>query len=173
MNEDSPTEIATLGAGCFWCVEAIFERLEGVSDVTSGYMGGAITNPTYKAVCTGQTGHAEVVQVTFDPATISFAKLLEWFWQLLDPTTLNRQGNDVGSQYRSAIFYHSESQRDVAQKAKEAASGQFENPIVTEISPASQFWPAEEYHQDFFRLNPNQPYCNALIPPKLRKLGLD
>ncbi|MEM1296095.1 MAG: peptide-methionine (S)-S-oxide reductase MsrA [Verrucomicrobiota bacterium] len=175
MNEDSQTEIATLGAGCFWCVEAIFERLEGVTDVKSGYMGGPVSDPTYQAVCTGQTGHAEVVQVTFDPSQITFEKLLEWFWQLHDPTTLNRQGNDVGTQYRSAIFYHSEEQREAAQQAKEKAdaSDQFDRPIVTEITEASTFWVAEEYHQDFFRLNPTQPYCNAIIPPKLRKLGLD
>ncbi len=173
MNHDSQTEVATLGAGCFWCVEAVLERLDGVSDVMSGYMGGSIVDPTYAAVCGGQTGHAEVVQVTFDPEIISFEKLLEWFWQLHDPTTLNRQGGDVGTQYRSAIYYHSEEQKETAERSKAAASGDFSDPIVTEITAASKFWPAEDYHQDFYRLNPRQPYCNAIIPPKLRKLGLD
>lgn len=168
-------EIATFGAGCFWCVEAVFERLDGVSDAKSGYMGGPGANPTYEAVCTGATGHAEVVQVTFDPAVMSYEQLLGWFWKLHDPTTLNRQGADRGTQYRSAIFYHSEAQRETAAKSKVAAdaSGEFPAPIVTEISPATTFWPAEDYHQDFFRLNPTQPYCCALIPPKLAKLGLE
>ena len=165
-------EIATLGAGCFWCVEAIFERIPGVSDVKSGYMGGAILNPTYKAVCSGQTGHAEVVQLTFDPEKVTYREILEWFWQLHDPTTLNRQGGDIGTQYRSAIFYHSEEQRTTAEQAKMAAAKDFSSPIVTEITEAVQFWEAEDYHQDFFRLNPNQPYCRAVIPPKLAKLGL-
>lgn len=168
-------EIATFGAGCFWCVEAVFERLDGVSDAKSGYMGGKTANPTYEAVCTGSTGHAEVVQVTFDPEVLPFEQLLDWFWKLHDPTTLNRQGGDVGTQYRSAIFYHSEAQREAAEKSKAAAdaSGAFSSPIVTEITAAAEFWPAEGYHQDFFRNNPTQPYCCAVIPPKLAKLGLD
>jgi len=174
-DSQSPREIATFGAGCFWCVEAVLERLDGVLDVTSGYMGGPNPNPTYKQVCTGQTGHAEVVQVTFDPTVISFEELVSWFWKLHDPTTLNRQGADTGTQYRSAIFYHSEAQREIAEKSKAAAdaSGLFPRPIVTEISPASTYWLAEDYHQDFFQTNPNQPYCQMVIPPKLAKLGLD
>ncbi|MEO0445428.1 MAG: peptide-methionine (S)-S-oxide reductase MsrA [Verrucomicrobiota bacterium] len=163
---------ATLGAGCFWCVEAVILRLPGVLKVTSGYMGGELDEPTYEAICTGQTGHAEVIQIDFDPVETPFEKLLDYFWQLHDPTTLNRQGNDRGTQYRSAIFYHDDDQRETADRSKEAAASLFSDPIVTEITEASVFWPAEEYHQDFFRRNPTQPYCCALIPPKLAKLGL-
>ncbi|MFT5470605.1 MAG: peptide-methionine (S)-S-oxide reductase [Verrucomicrobiales bacterium] len=168
-------EIATFGAGCFWCVEAVFERLPGASDAKSGYMGGAVENPTYEAICRGSTGHAEVVQVTFDPEVLPFEQLLGWFWKLHDPTTLNRQGGDVGTQYRSAIFYHSEAQRETAETSKAAtdASGAFSSPIATEITAAVKFWSAEGYHQDFFTNNPSQPYCCAVIPPKLAKLGLD
>ncbi len=168
-------ELVTLGAGCFWCVEAVLERVDGILEVTSGYMGGDLENPSYEAVCTGRTGHAEVVQVAFDPSRLSFEELLGWFWRLHDPTTLNRQGADTGTQYRSAIFYHSEAQKNAAEasKAEMDASGAFASPIVTEIVPASTFWPAEAYHQDFYRLNPNQPYCRAVIPPKLEKLGLE
>ena len=176
MAQTNPkSELATFGAGCFWCVEAVFERLEGVSDVTSGYMGGDTPNPTYKQICTGNTGHAEVVQITFDPETIGYEELLQWFWKSHDPTTLNRQGGDMGTQYRSAIFYHDERQRDLAErsKAEADASGAFASPIVTEITPASTYWMAEDYHQDFYQLNPSQPYCMAVIPPKLKKLGLD
>ena len=174
-NPTTGPEHATLAAGCFWCVEAVFEQLEGVSEVSSGYMGGAVENPTYEQVCSGNTGHAEVVQVTFDPQQIAYEKLLEWFWKLHDPTTLNRQGNDVGTQYRSAIFYHSEQQRAAAQAALKAAdsSGEFNRPIVTEITAATQFYPAENYHQEYYRLNKRQPYCRSIIAPKLKKLGLD
>jgi len=171
----SATEVATFGAGCFWCVEAVLERVDGVVKVTSGYMGGSVKNPTYEDVCTGTTGHAEVVQVTFDPNRISYRKLLQIFWKLHDPTTLNRQGADVGTQYRSVIFYHSEAQREAAEASKRAAneSGAFGSPIVTEITEAGTFYPAEDYHQDFYRLNPNHQYCRFVIVPKLDKLGLD
>ena len=169
------TEIATLAAGCFWCVEAFLERLDGVLDVRSGYMGGGVEDPTYEQVCGGGTGHAEVVQVSFDPELLGYRELLEWFWKLHDPTTLNRQGHDVGTQYRSAIFYHSEAQKAAAEKSKDAAnrSGAFADPIVTEITAASQFYPAEAYHQDYYRLNKNAGYCRFVIAPKLDKLGLE
>ena len=166
-------ETATLGAGCFWCVEAVLEQLDGVTDVVSGYMGGPNPNPTYKEVCTGLTGHAEVVQITFDPSVISYDTLLGYFWQLHDPTTLNRQGADVGTQYRSAIFYHSDAQREAAEKSKTTHGGDFSDPIVTEISEASEFFPAEDYHQDYYRLNKTAGYCRVVIAPKLDKLGLD
>ena len=166
-------EVATFGAGCFWCVEAVLEQLDGVFDVSSGYMGGTVPNPTYKQVCAGTTGHAEVVQVTFDPAVIPYATLLDWFWKLHDPTTLNRQGADVGTQYRSAIFVHSEAQRAAAERSKAAAQPAFDDPIVTEITTASEYYPAEDYHQDYYRLNTSQGYCRAVIAPKLNKLGLD
>ena len=164
-------EVATLGAGCFWCVEAIFQELEGVVKVESGYSGGSIKNPGYKEVCSGRTGHAEVVQVTFDPGTLSFQELLEVFWQTHDPTTLNRQGADRGTQYRSAIFYHSESQRSVATqlKARLDQSGAFSDPIVTEITAFDTFYVAEDYHQNYFNENGSQPYCNMVIRPKLEK----
>ena len=163
---------ATFGAGCFWCVEAVFEQLEGVHSAVSGYSGGKTKNPTYKAVCTGRTGHAEVVQVTFDPAVISFDELLEVFWQTHDPTTLNRQGNDVGTQYRSAIFFHNEQQREAAEgyKKKLDASAAFDAPIVTEISPHREFFPAEDYHQQYFELNGHEPYCAAVVKPKVDKV---
>jgi peptide-methionine (S)-S-oxide reductase len=176
MSENkSRTEIATLGAGCFWCVEAVLEQIDGVKSVESGYMGGTTPNPTYRDVCNGDTGHAEVTQVTFDPDTLSYADLLEWFWRLHDPTTLNRQGNDVGTQYRSAIFFHSEEQRGTAEASKRAAndSGAFADPIVTEITPAGTFYSAEDYHQEYYRLNKSQPYCRMVIAPKLGKLGLE
>lgn len=169
------TEIATFGAGCFWCTEAVLQQVDGVLSVTSGYMGGDLPNPTYPAVCTGQTGHAEVVQVEFDPSVVSYEDLLAWFWRLHDPTTLNRQGADVGTQYRSVIFWHDQAQRQAAERSKAAAeaSGEFHGPIVTEIVQASTFWPAEHYHQDYYELNKRQPYCRAVIAPKLEKLGLD
>ena len=169
------SELATFGAGCFWCVEAVLQQLAGVKVVTSGYMGGDTTNPTYQQICTGTTGHAEVVQVEFDPDETSFAKLLDYFWKLHDPTTLNRQGNDVGTQYRSAVFHHDEAQRDAALASLQAmdASGTFDRPIVTEITEACQFWPAEDYHQDYYRQNREQGYCRAVIVPKLDRLGLD
>ena len=166
------SEKATFGAGCFWCVEAVFQRLEGVKDVVPGYCGGDKDNPTYKEICTGMTGHAEVAQITFDPATISFDELLNMFWQSHDPTTPNRQGNDVGTQYRSAIFYHNQDQRSAAEGSKEKFdnSEMFSNPIVTEIIALDQFWPAEDYHNNYYNNYPNQPYCRIVIKPKLDKL---
>ncbi len=167
------TETATLAGGCFWCVEAVLERVDGVISVDSGYTGGSVENPSYKQVCGGDTGHAEAVQVVYDPAKVDYRKLLDWFFQAHDPTTLNRQGNDFGTQYRSAIFYHSEAQRQIAAAAKAAWQDHYHGHIVTEITAAATFWRAEDYHQDFFRNNPTQGYCRALIPPKLKKLGLD
>jgi peptide-methionine (S)-S-oxide reductase len=165
-------DVITLGGGCFWCTEAVFERLEGVHSVVSGYMGGAVENPTYQQVTTGDTGHAEVIQVTFDPAVIALDRLLEWFWLAHDPTTLNRQGADVGTQYRSVIFYRDDNQRAVAEASKQAAQKQSRRPIVTEISPAGPFYRAEDYHQDYFNRNQMAPYCQVVIRPKLDKLGL-
>lgn len=167
----SDMEIATFGAGCFWCVEAIFQDLKGVHKVESGYSGGAVKNPTYKAVCTGNTGHAEVARITFDPTVITFDELLEVFWQTHDPTTLNRQGADVGTQYRSVIFYHNEEQRKKAEayKAKLNELKAFPNPIVTEISPLQEFYIAENYHQDYFNQNGEQGYCRMVIRPKVDK----
>ena len=168
-------ETASLGAGCFWCVEAVLEQYDGVHDVRSGYMGGRIKDPTYEQICTGTTGHAEIVQVDFDPEAISFSQVLQIFWKLHDPTTLNRQGADVGTQYRSVIFYHSPEQKAAAEESKQKAdaSGEFHAPIVTEISEASAFYVAENYHQDYYRLNKSQPYCRMVIAPELDKLGLD
>ncbi len=172
LTENKMMETATLGAGCFWCVEAVFQELEGVSTVVSGYSGGRIKNPAYREICTGRTGHAEVCQVTFDPAVIAFEELLEVFWQTHDPTTLNRQGNDVGTQYRSAIFYHSEIQREKAEHYKKAldASGAWNNPIVTEISPFTEFYKAEEPHQNYYKDNINAPYCQYIVRPKVEKV---
>lgn len=162
--------VATLGAGCFWCVEAIFQDLKGVKKVVSGYAGGQLENPTYKAVCAGTTGHAEVVQITFDPEVLSYADLLEVFFFTHNPTTLNRQGNDVGTQYRSAIFYHSEEQKAVAEKVKAEMASEFADPIVTEIVAFDRFYAAEDYHQDYYNLNANKnPYCSAVISPKVNK----
>lgn len=174
-REAGSNAVATFGAGCFWCVEAVLEQLDGVLDVSSGYMGGQLPNPTYQQVSSGTTGHAEVVQVTFDPRRISYEELLQYFWKLHDPTTLNRQGNDRGPQYRSVIFYHSDAQRQAAEKSRQAidASGTFQDPIVTEISEAGPFFPAEDYHQDYYRLNKGEPYCRIVIAPKLDKLGLE
>ena len=154
-------ETATFGAGCFWCVEAVFLQLEGVHKVISGYTGGTTENPDYRSICTGTTGHAEVVQIEFDTDVISFKDLLDVFWHTHDPTTLNRQGNDTGTQYRSAIFYHSDSQRNIAEesKAETDKSNLWNDPIVTEITPIDVFYPAEDYHQNYFELNPTQPYC--------------
>ncbi|MEE2886192.1 MAG: peptide-methionine (S)-S-oxide reductase MsrA [Planctomycetota bacterium] len=168
-------ELATFGAGCFWCIEAVLEQLDGVIDVTSGYMGGSIDNPTYRQVCEGTTGHAEVVQVEFDPNKISYSSLLKWFFKLHDPTTLNRQGADVGTQYRSVVFYHSEEQQTAALHSKKIIEEAkvFADPIVTEISPATKYYLGEADHQDFYRLNKNYGYCRAIIAPKLDKLGLD
>ncbi len=170
-KENKNLEIVTLGAGCFWCVEAIFQELEGVEQVVSGYMGGETKNPTYKEICTGETGHAEVCQITYNPAVISFDDLLEVFWQTHNPTTLNRQGADKGTQYRSAVFYHTEQQMKLAQsyKNKLAESGAWDDPIVTEITKVSKFYPAENYHQDYFNNNNNQPYCSFVIKPKMEK----
>lgn len=165
-------ETATFGAGCFWCTEAVFQQLKGVHSAVSGYSGGTKQNPTYEQVCAGNTGHAEVIQVSFDPKTISYAELLEVFWKTHDPTTLNRQGNDFGTQYRSAIFYHNEEQQRLAEHYKQEldAAGAFSAPIVTEITPASEFYPAEDYHQKYFDANPRQPYCAAIIRPKVDKV---
>jgi peptide-methionine (S)-S-oxide reductase len=164
-------ETATFGGGCFWCVEAVYQDLKGVEQVVSGYSGGSMENPSYQAVCTGATGHAEVVQITYDPEIISYEELLYVFWRTHDPTTLNRQGADVGPQYRSVIFYHNDEQQAIAQKSKQEidASGLWRNPIVTEISPLRNFYLAENYHQDYFRQNPYQPYCQMVIDPKVRK----
>jgi peptide-methionine (S)-S-oxide reductase len=163
-------ELATFGGGCFWCVEAVFELLEGVTSVTSGYAGGQTEHPTYKAVCAGETGHAEVVQVEFDPKRITYERLLEVFWMAHDPTTLNRQGSDVGTQYRSIILYHSEAQKTAAEKSKAVAAKEFTRPIVTEILPLKKYYLAEGYHQDYFRLNAGQGYCQMVIAPKVQKL---
>ncbi len=171
-EEKASLEVATFGAGCFWCVEAVFERIDGVKAVESGYMGGETENPTYQQVSTGQTGHAEVTQIYFDPAETSYATLLDWLWRAHDPTTLNRQGADVGTQYRSAIFYHSEAQRETADSSKAAAQEMFADPIVTEITPASTFYIAEDYHQNYYRLNESAPYCQMVIRPKLKRLEL-
>lgn len=171
--EVNPNDLdtATFGAGCFWCVEALFVELKGVHKVVSGYSGGKTENPDYKSICTGTTGHAEVIQITYDPNVISFKELLEVFWQTHDPTTLNRQGNDVGTQYRSVVFYHSEAQKQEAEfyKQKLIASQAFEKPIVTEISAFTKFYPAEDYHQSYFELNGTQPYCVYVIKPKVEK----
>jgi peptide-methionine (S)-S-oxide reductase len=170
-KESGTTELATFGAGCFWCVEAVFQELDGVVSVESGYSGGAVENPTYEQVCTGTTGHAEVCQIRFDPARISYKDLLEVFWKTHDPTTLNRQGNDVGAQYRSVIFYHNDQQRELAEKYKRElnASGAWSQPIVTQIVPFERFHKAEGYHQDYFHQNPRQGYCSFVIRPKVDK----
>ncbi len=164
-------EKATFGAGCFWCVEAIFENLKGVVSVVSGYCGGSVLDPTYEQVCRGDTGHAEVCQITFDPVNITYAELLEVFWKTHDPTTPNRQGADVGAQYRSVIFYHSEEQKKQAEHYKQELdqSDIWAHPIVTEIGPYTTFYKAESYHQDYYKLNSNQPYCSLVIQPKLDK----
>ena len=165
------TDKATFGSGCFWCTEAIFERVEGVKSAVSGYAGGNMANPTYKEVCSGLTGHAEVVQVEYDPDIISYSELLEIFWKTHDPTTLNRQGNDVGTQYRSAIFHHDDSQKKEAEhyKQKLDKAGIFMNQIVTDITALDTFYPAEDYHQEYFELNGNQAYCQFVIAPKVEK----
>lgn len=165
------TEIATLAGGCFWCLEAVFADLSGVERVDSGYAGGPVANPSYEQVCGGTTGHAEVVQVTFDPDLLTFRDLLDVFFAIHDPTTLNRQGNDVGSQYRSAIFYHSPEQRAEAERAIAALEAEqvWSNPIVTEVTPLERFYAAEEYHREFYRRNPGQPYCQVVVAPKVEK----
>ncbi len=164
-------EVATLGGGCFWCLEAVFDDLDGVEDVVSGYAGGAVPNPTYRHVCTGETGHAEVVKITFNPDVLSYRDLLHVFFAIHDPTTPNQQGADVGTQYRSAIFTQTDAQETIAEEviAELNASGVWEAPIVTEVIPAAPFYPAEDYHQEYFRRNPNQGYCRMVIAPKVAK----
>ena len=169
MNTNK-TELATLGGGCFWCMEAVFERLPGVISITSGFAGGTTENPTYQQVCTETTGHAEVTEIIFDPAKISYSKLLEVFWQAHDPTTLNRQGADEGTSYRSIILYRDEKQKLEAEKSKLEAQTNFKHPIVTEIVPLKKFYKAEDYHQQYFDNNSNAPYCQVVIAPKLEKL---
>ena len=173
-GEKSMKEIqkATFGAGCFWCVEAVFERLDGVVDVIPGYSGGHKNNPTYREICTGRTGHAEVAQITFDTRIITFNALLNMFWKSHDPTTRNKQGNDIGTQYRSAIFYHNDEQKTIAKESKDKVdnSNVFLNPVVTEITKLDKFWPAEDYHNNYYNNNMDQPYCRVIIKPKLDKL---
>ena len=166
------SEIATLGGGCFWCVEAVFQRVDGVLSVKPAYAGGNVKNPTYKQICTGNTGHAEVAKIEFDPSKITYSQILNVFWQSHDPTTLNRQGNDVGTQYRSVIFFHNESQREIAKKSKIDAeeSGYWDDEIVTEITLLNNYYDAEDYHDNYYNDNPNQPYCLFVIKPKLDKL---
>ena len=170
--ENEKLETATFGAGCFWCVEAVFQQLKGVEQVSSGYSGGHVKNPSYKEVTRGTTGHAEAVQVQYDPQKISYEQLLEVFWKTHNPTTLNRQGADIGSQYRSVIFYHTPDQKAIAEKSRKQMdeSGYFDDPIVTAIEPFKNFYVAEDYHQDFYENNPNQPYCRFNIDPKMEKL---
>ncbi len=173
QESSSASEYAILGGGCFWCVEAVYERIEGVKSVVSGYAGGDTKNPTYREVSSGRTGHAEVVKVEFNPDTISFEEILKIFWKAHDPTTLNRQGYDVGTQYRSIILYNDEKQREIAEQSKSQAQSDFSDPIVTEIESMGEFYEAEDYHQDYFENNPNAGYCRAIIAPKLDKLGLE
>jgi len=169
---DRKTEIATLANGCFWCTEAIFKRLKGVISVKPGYSGGTTENPDYEGVCSGETGHAEVIQIEFNPKIISFEKILDVFWHTHDPTTLNRQGNDVGTQYRSAIFYHNNTQKEKALKSKEnlEKEGIYKDPVVTQIVPFTKFYEAEDYHKDYFDKNRDYPYCRFVINPKVQKL---
>jgi len=181
MNNDSSsksitgmtTDTATFGGGCFWCIEAVFQQLNGVLSVSSGYEGGEKADPTYEQVCSGTTGHAEVVQVVFDPALVTYTELLEVFWSVHDPTTPNRQGADIGTQYRSVIYYHNEAQHELADTYKKRLNeeGAFPDPVITEISPASDFYKAEAYHQNYYRDNENQPYCSFVIRPKLDKFS--
>jgi peptide-methionine (S)-S-oxide reductase len=171
MNDE--LQVATLGSGCFWCTEAFFLKLKGVESVVSGYSGGKVKNPSYREVCTGLTGHAEVIQVKFRPSVISYEEILEVFWNTHDPTTLNKQGADEGTQYRSVVFYHSEEQKRIAEQYKEQLnqSGIYKSAIVTEITPFSVFYPAEDYHQNYYALNPNQGYCQYVIRPKVEKFN--
>ena len=171
IPEDSKTKTAYFGTGCFWCTEAVFQELKGVSKVVSGYSGGRVANPSYEEVCTGTTGHAECLKVVYDPAVISYDELLEVFWEVHDPTTLNRQGNDVGTQYRSVIFYQDEEQKQKAEHYKEELnkSKAYDKPIVTEITAFTKFYPAEDYHQNYFNTHGNQPYCSIVIKPKVEK----
>lgn len=170
-SAQSGKEVATLGGGCFWCLEAVYAGLTGVQSAVSGYMGGNVADPSYEAVCSGETGHAEVVQVVYDPARLTFRELLEVFFTIHDPTTRNRQGNDVGTQYRSAIFYHSATQKQTAEAVIAAmeTARLWQDPIVTEVTAASTFYPAEAYHQEYFARNPNQPYCRLVVAPKVAK----
>jgi peptide-methionine (S)-S-oxide reductase len=171
MTKTNQKELATLGGGCFWCLEAVFQDLKGVEKVESGYTGGAGANPTYRQVCSGNTGHAEVVQVTFNPQVVSFKEILDVFFIIHDPTTLNRQGADAGTQYRSAIFYHTPEQKKIAEQVIQEISkaGIWDAPIVTEIAPLEAFYPAEDYHQEYYKINPDQPYCQMVIAPKVAK----
>lgn len=171
VSNTSGLETATFGSGCFWCTEAIFLNVDGVQSVISGYTGGKVKNPTYKEVCSGLTGHAEVIQLTYDPSKVTYDELLEFFWKTHDPTTLNRQGNDAGTQYRSVVYYHNDEQKRLAEhyKKKLDESGAFDAPIVTEISPATTFYKAEDYHQNYYNLNSSAPYCSFVIQPKLEK----
>ena len=173
-NQSVEREVATFGAGCFWCVEALFQTVEGVQSVVSGYSGGDVPNPTYEEVCTGTTGHAEVCQITYDPSKTNYKELLTVFWQVHDPTTLNRQGADVGTQYRSVIFYHTEEQKSLAEASKKELdkSGTWKDPVVTEISPFKNFYRAEGYHQDYYKQNADKPYSAFVIKPKLKKLKM-
>lgn len=167
-------EEATLATGCFWCTEAAYSQIDGVYSATSGYTGGSLNDPTYAQICDGDSGHAEAVRVVFDPKKISYEKILAWFWKMHDPTTLNRQGNDVGTQYRSAIFYHNDAQKKIAEASKAAAQEDFKDPIVTEITKVSEFYPAENYHQGYYKENKSRnSYCRFVIEPKLKKLKLD
>ncbi|MDQ3798777.1 MAG: peptide-methionine (S)-S-oxide reductase MsrA [Acidobacteriota bacterium] len=171
MENNNNLETATLAAGCFWCVEAVFDDLKGVEDVVSGYSGGHKENPTYREVCSETTGHAEVVQIKFDPNVISYKEILQVFFSVHDPTTLNRQGNDIGTSYRSAIFYHDENQKQIAEEVirEVTEEGVYDDPIVTEVTQFDKFYPAEDYHQEYFANNPNQPYCAAVVAPKVAK----
>ena len=166
--------LATLGGGCFWCLEALYSKIDGINSIKSGYSGGVTVDPTYNHVCSGETGHAEVIQIGFEPMKITYEILLDWFWQFHNPTTLNRQGGDIGTQYRSVIFYHTEEQQKTALQSKEKIEKThiFKDPIVTEISQIQKFYPAEDYHQNYFKKNPNAGYCNFVIRPKLQKLKL-
>jgi peptide-methionine (S)-S-oxide reductase len=169
MTQGTNREVATLAGGCFWCLEAVYDELKGVTDVVSGYAGGQVPDPTYQQVCTGMTGHAEVVQITFDPSVISYGDLLDVFFTIHDPTTLNRQGADVGTQYRSAIFYHSPEQKAIAEQKIAEAGQNWDKPIVTELTPVPTFYPAEDYHQEYYANNPYQGYCVAVVAPKVAK----
>lgn len=173
--DESKTQQISFGGGCFWCTEAVFQSLDGVHSVMPGYQGGDTVNPTYQDVCTGRTGHAEVTHVTYDPAVIALDDLLDIFWQAHDPTQLNRQGADVGTQYRSVVFYYDDEQKTVIGQSLAAleASGTYQKPIVTQVEPAPEFYPAEDYHRNYYRNNKNAPYCRVVILPKLKKLGLD
>ena len=176
MSPTTPAvETATLGGGCFWCTEAVFTQLKGVVRVRPGYMGGHLPNPDYRAICQGNTGHAEVIQIEFDSNTIPYEEILLWFWKSHDPTTLNRQGNDKGTQYRSVIFYHSDEQKRLAEESIESVNqaAVFPDPLVTEVAEAATFYEAEPYHHDYYKNNPNQGYCQVIINPKLQKLGLE